>query len=146
MTMTDSSRPPRVLVVEDNPGDVVLTEVAFSETCLANRLTILSSAEKAMESLESADQSELPDLILLDLNLPGVHGSEFLNFVKGNDELRHIPVIVLSSSKASAEIKACYAAHANGFVTKPASLAKLKDTARAIETFWFSVAELPEAC
>ncbi|MBW8880077.1 MAG: response regulator, partial [Asticcacaulis sp.] len=120
--LTERSRSAQVLLIEDNHGDAVLTRRAFRRSSLASDITVAETGEKGLSILRrEGDYAEAPrpDIILLDLNLPHMHGQEFLSVVKGDPELRRIPVIVLSSSSADTDVAGCYDRHANGYITKP---------------------------
>ncbi len=143
-----SGRPVEILLVEDNPGDIVLTKEAFRRAKIRNNLHVAEDGEKALLMLNKegayADLST-PDLILLDLNLPKVDGKEVLEKVKSSEKLRRIPVVVLSSSQAEQDINQSYDLHANSYVTKPVDMDKLSQIVQSIESFWFSVVQLPKS-
>lgn len=139
-------RPVEILLVEDNPGDVILTEEAFSEGKISNNLHVVNDGEQAIAYLNKEDGYEdaiRPDLILLDLNLPKVDGREVLDYVKHSDKLRTIPVVVLTSSEAERDIVKTYDLYANSYIVKPISLDEFVRIVSAIEDFWFSVVTLP---
>lgn len=130
-----------ILLVEDNKGDVVLITEALEE---ANRnLTIqtLSDGEQAINYL--GESSGLPDIILLDINLPRVNGHEVLRFIKSSEKLRKIPVVMLTTSSAEADVTKSYNLHANCFITKPADVYEYNHVVESIEKFWVKVARLP---
>ncbi|WP_436347356.1 response regulator [Natronorubrum sp. FCH18a] len=138
--------PAQILLVEDNPGDVRLTEEAFKQGRIENDLHVVTDGNEALEFLyrrgEYADAPR-PDLILLDLNLPRKDGEEVLEELKGDSELRSIPVIVLTSSRAEEDVVRSYELHANAYLTKPVDPDDFIETVRAFEKFWFSVVRLP---
>jgi CheY-like chemotaxis protein len=140
--------PPEILLVEDNHGDVLLARRAFRDAGAVSRLSVADSAEQALARLQR-DKGEggevAPDMILLDLNLPGMSGHELLKLLKQDRELRRIPVMVLSSSKAPEDILKSYALHANGYLVKPAHAADYSGLVAAMEQFWFEFAMLPTA-
>lgn len=139
-----SARPIEILMVEDNPSDVRLTIEAFRDAKVPNNMRVASNGDEAMEFLRGASQGvPRPDLILLDLNLPGKSGIEVLAEIKGDPELRRIPVIVLTTSDNEADILRAYDLHVNAYVTKPVDLDKFIGIAEAVEDFWLSVAKLP---
>lgn len=143
----DKHRPAQVLLVEDNAGDVMLTKRAFSSAKIANEITVAKSGEEALTILLKEDEHEhaaTPDLVLLDLNLPQMSGQDVLSFIKSNDNLKHIPVIVLSSSKAEQDVIKSYNLYANGYVVKPISLDSFSEVIQKIETFWFTLVVLPK--
>ncbi len=148
MTETESFRPEpaQILLVEDNPGDVRLTKEAFKQGRIDNELHTVSDGTEALAFLEQRgeyDDAPRPDLILLDLNLPRRGGEEVLEELKSDDELRSIPVIVLTSSRAEEDVARSYELHANAYLTKPVDPDEFIETVRAFEKFWFSVVRLP---
>ena len=135
-----------ILLVEDNPGDVRLTQEALREGKLRNRLTVAETGEKAMAILGRRPPytgSMRPDLILLDLNLPGRSGREVLAEIKADPGLKRIPVVILTTSKAEEDIVKSYNLHANAYITKPVDLDKFMRVIRSIESFWLTVVMLP---
>jgi CheY-like chemotaxis protein len=142
----DGSSPIEVLLVEDDPGDVLMTREAFEEHKVRNRLTVLTDGAQALDYLhrrgEYAD-ADLPDLILLDLNLPKRDGREVLAEIKQNEELRQIPVVVLTTSDADEDILRSYKLHANAYVTKPVDFDRFIAVVRHIDDFFVSVVKLP---
>jgi CheY-like chemotaxis protein len=141
------SRPIEVLLVEDDPGDVVLTREAFEHQKVHNRLHVVNNGEDALRFLRKEgeyDSAPDPDLILLDLNLPGMHGGEVLAAVKGDELLRTIPVVVLTTSEAEEDVLRSYKQHANAYVTKPVDFDRFMDVVRAIDEFFVSVVRLPQ--
>lgn len=144
----DKQRPAQVLLVEDNVGDAMLTKRAFKSAKISNQLTVAKNGEEAIAILlkEGAySTAETPDLILLDLNLPQMSGQDVLNFIKSNEDLRHIPVLVLSSSKAEQDVIKSYNLHANGYVIKPISIDNFTEVVQKIEAFWFSLVVMPDS-
>jgi CheY-like chemotaxis protein len=135
-----------VLLVEDDPGDVLLTREAFEHQKVANRLHVVSNGEDAIRFLrkegEHADAPE-PDLVLLDLNLPGMHGRQVLAAVKEDPHLQTIPVVVLTTSEAEEDVLRSYRLHANAYVTKPVDFDRFMAVVRAIDDFFVSVVRLP---
>ena len=135
-----------VLLVEDDPGDVLMTREAFTENKVANRLAVVSDGVSALEFLrkegEYAD-APTPDLVLLDLNLPRMDGREVLAAMKSDDELRRIPVVVLTTSEAEEDVLRSYSLHANAYVTKPVDFERFIDVVRQIDDFFVSVVRLP---
>ncbi|MEZ4359043.1 MAG: response regulator [Kofleriaceae bacterium] len=130
-----------ILLVEDNPGDVDLTMIALEHGGVPSRLHVAEDGAAALAYLEQG--ADLPDLILLDLNLPKKSGHEVLAEIKRSPTLQHIPVIVLSSSASDADIHASYALHANSYVTKPATLTQYLTAVEGIREFWTKAARLP---
>ena len=141
--MTDTpTRPIEILLVEDDPGDVVLIQEAFEHNKVRNRLRVVGDGVEAMQFLRDGD-GERPDLILLDLNLPRKDGREVLAEVKGDADLRSIPVVVLTTSKAEEDILRSYDLHANAYVTKPVDFNRFIEVVRQIDEFFVTVVKLP---
>jgi len=135
-----------ILLVEDNSTDVLLTEEALAGTNILNRLHVVGDGLEALSFLRKQGKyanSPLPKIILLDLNLPVKHGCEVLAEIKIDEDLRHIPVIILSNSNQELDIIRAYNLNANCYVVKPISFHKFRDLLQAIETFWFTNATLP---
>jgi two-component system, chemotaxis family, response regulator Rcp1 len=146
-----ASGPPRlntvtVLLVEDDPDDVYLTQEALRAGKLRLSLVAVSDGAAAMQYLRSeAGYAECrrPDLILLDLNLPGMDGREVLTAVKDDPALTDIPVVILTTSKAEEDIAASYRQHANCYISKPVGIEQFRSVVASIESFWFTVVQLP---
>jgi CheY-like chemotaxis protein len=146
-TMMNAVRPIDILLVEDNPADVRLTREALKEAKVLNTLHVVEDGMAALEFLRKRDQyagSPAPDLILLDLNLPRKDGREVLAEIKQDENLKRIPVVVLTTSRADEDIVRSYNLHANAYVTKPVDLKQFLDVIRAIEEFWLAVVTLPK--
>ncbi|AFO59186.1 MULTISPECIES: response regulator [Natrinema] len=148
MSDSDSFRaePAQILLVEDNPGDVRLTKEAFKQGRIENDLHVVSDGTEALDFLGRQGpytDAPRPDLVLLDLNLPGKDGAEVLEELKADPVLRSIPVIVLTSSRAEEDVVKSYELHANAYLTKPVDPDEFIETVRAFEKFWFSVVRLP---
>jgi two-component system, chemotaxis family, response regulator Rcp1 len=144
--MADRARPVEILLVEDNPGDVRLAQEALNDAKMANNLNVVTDGVDALEYLRrQGKHSDVPrpDLILLDLNLPRKDGREVLGEVKEDEDLRTIPVVVLTTSDAEADIMRSYELHANAYVRKPVDFDAFIEVVRTIEDFWFSVVKLP---
>jgi CheY-like chemotaxis protein len=145
--VTDQPRPPLgVLLVEDDPGDVLIAQEALRATRLESRLTVVADGVEAIAYLRKENgytDAERPDLILLDLNLPRKSGHEVLAEVKADPQLRQIPIVVLTTSGASEDVARSYDLHANVFVTKPVDFDHFTDVVRQIDDFFISVAQLP---
>ena len=138
------SRPPRtspieVLLVEDDANDVELTLHALQGAKLRNRVHVARDGAEALDHL----QRHVPDLILLDLNLPKVNGREVLERIKNDERLRHIPVIVVTSSQAEEDVAKSYRLNANAYVTKPIDPAVFLKAVNAIGAFWLEIVRLP---
>ena len=144
--MSAPSRPAEILLIEDNPGDVELIHEALQFGKVLNRISVATDGEAAMAFLNRAagfEDAPRPDLILLDLNLPGKSGHEVLVEIKGDSGLRRIPVMVLTSSGDVEDLQRVYGLHANCYVRKPADLGEFVELVRSIEQFWFRVVTLP---
>jgi len=131
-----------ILLVEDNEGDIILTLEALKETTIRNKVSVARNGEKALDFLSSS--TALPDMILLDINLPKVDGIELLGTIKRDERLKMIPVIMLSTSSSETDIRASYANHANCFISKPVDLSRFMEVVRTIENFWIGIAKLPQ--
>ena len=141
-----AARPPRILIVEDNPGDVRLIQEAFQETGRAHEAAVARDGVEALDYLFQRgefDGAQRPDLILLDLNLPKKGGRDVLAEIKADGALMDIPVVVFSSSSAPPDVTGAYKLHANCYVTKPSDLDELFKVISWIEKFWLGTATLP---
>jgi CheY-like chemotaxis protein len=141
-------RPIDILLVEDNPGDVRLTREMLSLSKIRNSLHSVSNGVEAMAYLRREGKYAdviRPDLVLLDLNLPRKDGREVLAEIKQDPDLRRIPVVVLTSSKAEEDVVRTYDLHANCYVTKPVGLEQFASVIQSIEDFWFTIVKLPPA-
>jgi two-component system, chemotaxis family, response regulator Rcp1 len=135
-----------ILLVEDNPGDARLTLEALKEGRVLNHLTVINDGADALAYLRRQGQdsnSSQPDLILLDLNLPKKDGREVLAEIKSDENLKNIPVIVLTTSAAPEDVKKAYGNHANCYITKPVDLDQFLKVVQSIESFWLSLVKLP---
>jgi CheY-like chemotaxis protein len=144
--MTERLHTIEVLLVEDDPGDVLLTKEAFADNKVKNNLNIVSDGEEAIAYLRRQEpyaEASRPDLVLLDLNLPRKDGREVLKDIKADPELRSIPVIVLTTSEADDDILRSYDLHANAYVTKPVDFDAFIRIVRQIDDFFVSVVKLP---
>jgi CheY-like chemotaxis protein len=139
--------PLEVLLVEDNEGDVILTQRALRDHETQCRLTVVNDGAEALDYLRHqngyADAIQ-PDLILLDLNMPRMNGKELLEIIKQDDELKSIAVVVLTSSQAPADIAESYARHASCYVVKPFAGDEFRNAVRQIVSFWGNLAEFPQ--
>jgi two-component system, chemotaxis family, response regulator Rcp1 len=144
--MADKARPVEILLVEDNPGDVRLAEEALRDAKMSNNLNVASDGVEALAYLRREGRhanAPRPDLVLLDLNLPKKDGREVLGEVKLDPDLRTIPIVVLTTSDADADVVRSYQLHANAYVRKPVDFDAFIEVVRSIEDFWFSVVKLP---
>jgi len=135
-----------ILLVEDNPGDVNLAREALEFGKVRNSLHVVGDGEAAMAFLRQQGkyaEAPRPDLVLLDLNVPKKDGREVLAEIKGDPDLRCIPVVILTTSKAEEDILKTYNLHANCYITKPIDLHQFIKVVQAIEDFWFTIVKLP---
>jgi len=135
-----------ILLVEDNPADVRLTMEVLKDAKLCNNIHVVNDGVQALDFLYCRGEytsATRPDIILLDLNLPRMDGQEVLSRIKGDDKLKHIPVVVLTTSSAEQDIVKSYALHANCYITKPVDLEQFTKVVTSIEEFWFSIVKLP---
>ena len=135
-----------VLLVEDNPGDVRLTREALKDGKILNNLHVVVDGVEAMEFLRQAGRyfdAPRPDLVLLDLNLPRKDGREVLEEVKEDDQLKEIPVVILTTSQAEQDVVKSYRLRANAYVSKPVDLEQFLGVVKSIEQFWLEVVRLP---
>lgn len=144
--MSDLIRPIEVLLVEDNPGDVRLTQEALKEGRIINHLSVVRDGVEATDFLWRRGEyanAPRPDLILLDLNLPRKTGGEVLQEIKTDPSLRRIPVMILTTSKADQDLRQAYNLHANCYIAKPVDLDQFLNVVRSIEHFWLKIVTLP---
>lgn len=134
------------MLVEDNEGDIILTKEALLDAKINNRITVIRDGQAAIDYLDSAIESPeelIPDLILLDINLPKVDGKEVLQYVKNTSSLKKIPVVMLTTSSSELDIADSYNNYANCFISKPVNLDKFFDVVKMIEDFWITIVRLP---
>ncbi|MFY9307925.1 MAG: response regulator [Bacteroidia bacterium] len=146
MSAAYESQSINILLVEDNPGDIRLTQEVLKEGKLQNTLSVVMDGEEAMLYLKKEAQYKnaiTPDLILLDLNLPKRDGREVLSMIKNDPALVCIPVIILTTSAAEADVHGTYSNHANCYITKPVDFSQFICVIRAIENFWLTIVKLP---
>jgi len=140
------TKPVEILLVEDNPGDVRLTQETLKEFKVLNNLSVVGNGVEAMAFLRHEGRyakASRPDLILLDLNLPKKDGREVLKEIKLDEQLKRIPVVVLTTSSAEQDILKTYELHANCYITKPVDLDQFIAVIKSIEKFWFTIVRLP---
>jgi two-component system, chemotaxis family, response regulator Rcp1 len=133
-----------IMLVEDNPGDVRLTREALRDLAPRNLLVAQDGTEALHMLRAGVAEGELPDLILLDLNLPGKHGHEVLDEVKQDRDLRTIPVIIVTTSSSPEDVRRSYELHANCYITKPSDLERFFEVMRGIDHFWLNLVVLSE--
>ena len=146
MTSVARAAPIEVLLVEDNADDAALTTRALEQAKVRNRVRLAVTGVEALAILRREGEhlrASRPDLILLDLDLPAKNGREVLGEIKADDELRDIPVVVVTGSQASADIVQAYRLHANAYVTKPIDAKAFLEAVNSIERFWLQVVRLP---
>ena len=146
MTQFEGERQIEVLLVEDDPGDVMMTREAFQDYKLHNELHVVSDGAEAMAFLRHEGEyagRPRPDLVLLDLNLPRMDGRQVLEAIKSDPELASIPVVVLTTSENEDDVLRSYSLHANAYVTKPVDFARFIEVIRQIDDFFVTVVRLP---
>lgn len=146
MSETREPTPAQILLIEDNPSDVHLTREALREAAIQSRLHVAEDGETALAFLRREGihaSAPRPGIVLLDLNLPGKDGRQVLAEIKADDDLRRIPVIVLTTSTAPSDVARCYDLHANCYISKPVEFDEFERVVRTIESFWLRFAILP---
>ena len=146
MTAPDTLKPIEILMIEDSPTDVLMAREALDHAKVLNRLHVVEDGVAAMAFLRQQGpyaDAPRPGLILLDLNLPKKDGREVLAEVKADENLKLIPVVVLTTSKAEEDVFKAYGLHANCFITKPMDFSRFADVVQTIQEFWFTVVTLP---
>lgn len=136
----------QILLVEDNEGDILLTLEAFKELKVKSKVDVVKDGAEAIQFLKKQGEyvdRPIPQLILLDINMPRKNGFEVLEFIKSDSQLRSIPVVMLTTSSSESDIVSCYEKSANCFITKPLDFGKFLEVVKSIEQFWFQVAQLP---
>ncbi|MBV8938615.1 MAG: response regulator [Alphaproteobacteria bacterium] len=145
--MGKHGEPIEILLVEDNPGDVELTQEAFADSKICNHLYVANDGVEALEFLRRVGphaNAVRPDVVLLDLNMPRMDGKELLEVVKNDPDLKSIPIVILTSSEAEKDIVKSYKLHANCYINKPVNLEGFLEVVRSMEDFWLSVVKLPK--
>ena len=140
------ARPAEILLVEDSPADILLTREGFEESKILANLHVVEDGQAALDYLQRAkerDDTVVPDLILLDLNLPKKGGIEVLQVIKSDQELRRLPVVMLTTSDDEVDVLESYDSHANSYITKPIDFEQFTQVVRTLEDFWFSIVRLP---
>ena len=146
MMFSKRIRPVEILLVEDNPGDVRLTKEAIKEAKIINNLNVVEDGVEALAYLRKKGKFKdvnRPDIIFLDLNLPKKNGREVLAEIKQDINLKQIPVVILTVSKAEEDVIKTYELHANCFITKPVDMDQFIKVVKSLENFWFSIVKLP---
>lgn len=139
------NKPIKILLVEDNEGDIFLTTSALKEGKIINEIDIEKDGQAAIEYLDKnlTNKINLPNLILLDMNLPKKNGIEVLKFIKTNNDFKHIPVVMLTTSSYEEDIVKSYKNYANCYITKPVDVKDFVSVIEKIENFWISIVQLP---
>lgn len=135
-----------ILLVEDNEGDILLTIDALEEGKIFNKISVVKDGKQALDFLNKKNQfadAEIPNLILLDINLPKKNGHEVLHYIKTSPELKHIPIIMLTTSSSEKDILSAYNNYVNCFITKPVEVSEFIHAVSKIEEFWISIVKLP---
>ncbi len=138
--------PIHILLVEDNEGDILLTTEALQEGKILTKMTVARDGKQAIDILSKKGEhanAELPSLVLLDINLPKKNGHEVLQFIKTNDKLKHLPVIMLTTSSSERDISLAYSNYANCYITKPVDVGEFMDAVLKMEDFWLHIVKLP---
>lgn len=134
-----------ILLIEDNEGDILLTTEAFDEGKILNRTRVVRDGRSAIDLLAAdLESATLPDLILLDVNIPRMNGHEVLQHIKQHSDLKHIPVIMLTTSSTELDITRSYQNHANCYITKPVEAADFMNAISKIQDFWINIVQLPK--
>jgi len=148
--MSQTKKSVFILMAEDDPDDCLMIAKALEDHRIVNRVRFVSDGEELMKYLRheglysNQESNPLPALILLDLNMPKLDGREALQTIKSDPLLRHIPVVVLTTSKADEDIARCYREGANSYITKPVTFEGLVEVLKSLKNYWFEMAELPE--
>lgn len=135
-----------ILLVEDNEGDILLTTEALEEGKISNKLSVVRDGKEAIDFLNrngNFESAQLPDLILLDVNLPRVNGHEVLEYIKTHPDFKVIPVIMLTTSSSQEDINLSYKNYANCYITKPIEVSDFMEAVNKIEEFWINLVKLP---
>ena len=138
--------PIHILLVEDNEGDILLTKEALNQVKLINTISVTKDGKEAisyMEKIAPYVNSSIPDIILLDINLPKMNGHEVLKYLKANNNFKHIPIIMFTTSSAERDILESYKNYANCYITKPVEVDDFLNVIKTIENFWMSIVQLP---
>lgn len=144
--MPPRKTPPRILLVEDNAGDEFLVVDAFEQASFPYEIEVVRNGEAALQRLRNEGEYAglpIPDLVLLDLNLPRLDGRDVLRNVKSDDTLARVPILVLTTSASPRDVEACYSLHANAYMTKPFEVEAYENIVESIGAFWFGAATLP---
>ncbi len=138
--------PIHILLIEDNEGDILLTTEALEEGKIANKISVVTDGKQAIDFLSKQGKFanvDTPHLVLLDINLPKKNGHEVLHFIKSEDSIKHLPVIMLTTSSLEKDIIESYKNYANCYITKPVEVKDFMNAIAKIKTFWFTIVQLP---
>lgn len=138
----------KILLVEDNEGDILLTKEAFSEANLSNEISVVKDGQQAIKYLNKEagfENEKTPDIILLDLNIPKINGLDVLKIIKSDPFLKTIPVIILSTSNSEKDILQSYERHANCYLTKPVNFSNFTSLIQMVTDFWITAVQLPKS-
>ena len=144
--MAELVEPIEILLAEDNPGDIRLTQQALKDSKMHNNLHVVNDGEQAVSFLRRLppyENAPRPGLFLLDLNMPKKDGREVLEEIKDDPELRSIPTVVLTTSEADQDVMSAYQLHANAYITKPVDFDQFVDVVKGIQEFWLTIVRLP---
>jgi len=136
----------KILLVEDNEGDILLTREALEHSDKVRQIDVVKNGSEAIQFLQNAlekDRKAIPDIIFLDINLPKMNGQEVLLFIKRNEHLRQIPVIMLTTSSSHKDILSSYQNGANSYITKPVDVNTYMDTISKVEEYWYEISKIP---
>ena len=134
-----------ILLIEDNEGDILLTTEAFEESRITNQITVIRDGKAAIDYFGNLGaKDDIPQLVLLDINLPKKNGHEVLLYIKNNEKYKYIPVIVLTTSSSEKDILLSYQNHVNCFITKPIELHEFMQAIAKIEDFWINIVSIPK--
>ena len=138
-------KPVHILLIEDNEGDIVLTTEALQDSKIINRITVLRDGKAAIDYFEHIEKKDdIPDLVLLDINLPKKSGHEVLAYLKSSDRFKQVPVIILTTSSSEKDILTSYKNHVNCFITKPIEVQDFMNAMVKIEDFWINIVSIPK--
>lgn len=146
MSDSDNMKPVKILLVEDNPGDIRLTTEALKDSKIRNTLEVVQDGNEALDYLNKRGKYKdvtIPDLVLLDLDLPNTTGREVLKIVKQDPKLKRIPLVILTVSQSDQDVLNAYDMQANAYVTKPIDLEQFVKVIQSIENFWFTIVKYP---
>ncbi|MFD0750288.1 response regulator [Mucilaginibacter calamicampi] len=133
-----------ILLVEDNEGDILLTTEALEESKIINQITVIRDGKQAIDYFENVNGADIPELVLLDINLPKKSGQDVLYYIKTHSSYKQIPVIMLTTSSSDKDITAAYKNHVNCYITKPIEVEDFMKAIAKIEDFWINIVSIPK--